>query len=211
MPIPWYYTWSDRFFHEVLQHSMKDSAFTLIPLERKGHVYSQIVELLECSQESYIVYSDSELIINSDIFKNINPHINSSQTMVFLEEEQQPSISFMLLKVCPEVINFFKTLNKATPIYLAIKDYKEKWTLFDNQLFTSSSLWNMKNNFSLMKPLTSNLGKEYDFAEKIFTMGQHINLDAFMHLVPEEIIQCIYKFQELLYRSHQESRTAVIL
>jgi hypothetical protein len=62
-----------------------------------------------------------------------------------------------------------------------------------------------------MKPLTSNLGKEYDFAEKIFTMGQHINLDAFMHFVPEEIIQYIYKFQELLYRSHQESRTAGIL
>ena len=67
MHIPWYYTWSDRFFHEVLQYSMKDSAFTLTPVERKGHVYSQIVELLEGSQESYIVYSDSELIINSDI------------------------------------------------------------------------------------------------------------------------------------------------
>lgn len=211
MPIPWYYTWSDRFFHEVLQHSMKDSAFTLIPVERHGNMYSQIVELLEGSQESYIVYSDSELIINSDIFKNIKPYMESSQTMVFLEEEQQPSISFMLLKVCPEVITFFKTLDETTPVYDTIKDYKGKWALFDNQLFTSSSLWNMKNDFSLMKPLTSNLGKEYNFAEIIFTMGQHINLDAFMHFVPEEIIQYIYKFQELLYRSHQESRTAGIL
>ena len=68
----------------------------------------------------------------------------------------------------------------------------------------------MKNDFVIMKPLTSNLGKEFDFAEKIFTMGQHLNLDPCMQFVSEEIIQYIYKFQEILYLSHQEVRTAGI-
>lgn len=211
MPIPWYYTWSNRFFHEVLQHSMKDSELTLVSIERNQNVYSQIVELLEGSHEPYVIYSDSELIVKSDLFKNIKLYIDSDETMVFLEEELQPSLSFMVLKVCPEVITFFKNLNDTISINDAIKEYKGKWTLFDNQLFTSSTLWNMKNNFSILKPVTSNLGKEFDFAEKIFTMGQHLNLDPYMQFVPEEIIPYIYKFQELLYLSHQESRTAGIL
>jgi hypothetical protein len=190
---------------------MKDSELTLVSIERNQNVYSQIVELLEGSHEPYVIYSDSELIVKSDLFKNIKLYIDSDETMVFLEEELQPSLSFMVLKVCPEVITFFKNLNDTISINDAIKEYKGKWTLFDNQLFTSSTLWNMKNNFSILKPVTSNLGKEFDFAEKIFTMGQHLNLDPYMQFVPEEIIPYIYKFQELLYLSHQESRTAGIL
>ena len=210
MPIPWYYTWSDRFFHEVLQDSMKDSAFTLVSIEQVVYTreYSELVTLLENSDQSYIVYSNSELIVKSDIFKNLKCHIDADDTMVFLNEEMRPSPSFMLLKVCPQVIDFFKKLNGTIELYDLIKEYTGKWALFDNQLFTSSTIWNMKNDFSIMKPLTSNLGKEFDFAEKIFTMGQHMNLDPYMQFVPEEIISYIYKFQELLYLSHQDSRTA---
>jgi hypothetical protein len=48
------------------------------------------------------------------------------------------------------------------------------------------------------------LGKEFDFAEKIFTMAQHIDLQEYMNLVPEEVTPFIYKIQELLFLSYQE-------
>lgn len=211
MPIPWYYTWSDRFFHEVLQHSMKDSAFTLVSIQNVGRLpYSKIANTLENSDKSHIVYSDSDIIIKSDVYTNLKPHIDSGTTMLFLEDDSKPSSSFMVLKVCPEVIDFFKKLDETTSIHDLIKEYKGTWALLDKQLFTSSTVWNMKNDFVIMKPLTSNLGKEFDFAEKIFTMGQHLNLDPCMQFVSEEIIQYIYKFQEILYLSHQEVRTAGI-
>jgi len=192
---------------------MKDSAFTLNSIEDTGNSldYTKIVSLLEHSNEPYLVYSHSEIIVKSEIFKHLNPYIEAGETMVFFDEDSGPSPSFMVLKVCPEVIDFFKKVNNSTALHEAIKEYKGKWSLLDNQLFTSSTVWNMKNEFLIMKPLTSNLGKEFDFAEKIFTMGQHLNLDQYMHYVPEEIIPYIYKFQEILYRSHQEARTAGIL
>jgi hypothetical protein len=212
MPIPWYYTWSNRFFHEVLQDSMKDSAFTLVSIEHVNCLpYSKIVEALENSDKPYIIYSYSDIIVKSDIFKNLKCHIDAGKTMVFLDDESKPSESFMLLKVCSEVIDFFKKLSETIHIDELIKEYKGNWGLFDNQNFTSSTVWNMKNEFSIMKIQTSNLGKEFDFAEKIFTIGQHLNLDPYMQYVPEEIIPFIYKFQEILYLSHQEARTAGIL
>ena len=217
MPIPWYYTWSNRFFHEVLQHSMKDSAFCLIPkkivgLEDSTDYYNEIVSFLENSDSPYIIFSDAEFIVKSDIFKNMQSHIENNEAMVFLKENSLISPTFMLLKVCPEVIDFFKKINNTTNINeLLKKEFKGKWTVFDDQLFTCSNLWNMDVQFSIMKPQTSNLGKEMDFAEKIFIMAQHLNLDQYMEYVPENIIPFIYKFQELVYLSHQESRTAGIL
>ena len=212
MPIPWYYTWTDRFFHEILQNSMKDSAFSLIPTNTE---FSQtlIVNALEKSDQeksdqSYIVYSDSDLIIRSDVLKNLQSYIDNGIMMVFLQEENELSTSFMLLKVCPEVINFFKNITDITNINNEIGEFKGPWKLLDNQKFTCSNTWNMSMEYSIMKPLTSNLGKEFDFAEKIFSMAQHLDVQPYMQYVPENIIPCIYKFQELLYLSHQEARTA---
>jgi hypothetical protein len=207
MPIPWYYTWTDRFFHEILQNSMKDSAFSLISTNA---VFSQnlIVDSLENSHESYIIWSDSDLIIKFDVLNNLQPYIDSNVMMAFLQEESEPCLSFMLLKVCPEVINFFKNITDIKNINNEIGEFKGTWKLLDNQTFTCSTTWNMSMDFSIMKPLTSNLGKEFDFAEKIFLIAQHLDVQPYMQYVPENIIPFIYKFQELLYLSHQEAKTA---
>jgi len=101
MPIPWYYTWSNRFFHEVLQDSMKDSAFTLSSIEDTENTldYTKIVSLLEHSDKPYIVYSHSEIIVKSEIFKHVNAYIQAGETMVFFDEDSGPSPCFMVLKV----------------------------------------------------------------------------------------------------------------
>lgn len=193
---------------------MKDSALCLIPLSDKSQsgYYNLIIESLEKTTEPYILFSDAEIIVKSDIFKNIQCHIENNEAMVFLKENSVISTSFMLLKVCAEVIEFFKKANdKGNINELVNNELKEKWTTFDDQLFTCSNLWNMDLQFSIMKPQISNLGKEMDFAEKIFIMAQHLNLDSYMEFVPAEIIPFIYKFQEILYLSHQETRTAGIL
>jgi hypothetical protein len=186
---------------------MKDSAFSLIP---NNTVLSQnlIVNFLENSDQPYIILSDSDLIIKSDVLKNLEPYIHNNIMMAFLQQDSEVSLSFMLLKVCPEVIYFFKNITDIKNINNEIGEFKGKWKLLDNQQFTCSTTWNMTMDFSIMKPLTSNLGNEFDFAEKIFCAAQHLDIQPYMQHVPEEIIPFIYKFQELLYLSHQEARTA---
>ena len=45
--------------------------------------------------------------------------------------------------------------------------------------------------------------EEFNMAEKIFSTAQHIDIQSYMQYVKEDIIPYIYKFQELLYKSHQ--------
>jgi hypothetical protein len=86
-----------------------------------------------------------------------------------------------------------------------ILTYGGKWTKFDSQIFTCSNIWNGSKEFSIMQPLSSCLGKEFDFAEKIFVTAQHIEIEEYMKYVPEDIIPFIYKFQEIIFKSYKES------
>jgi hypothetical protein len=62
-----------------------------------------------------------------------------------------------------------------------------------------------------MKPLSSSLGKEFDFAEKIFITAQHIDIEEYMKYVDPDIIPYIYKFQEILFKSHQLAKSNAVL
>ena len=239
MQIPWFYMWSEkyRFFHELFQNSMKETEFVVKPIHIDQSYFDKnlyqtegkhswngctlkidlLIEQLEKARESYILFTDIDIIPQSDIYNNLKKHIEDEETMVFLQEGGHLNIGFILLKICPEVIAFWK-LVKETMIELPghdqkyvnnlIADYKGKWTRFDNQKFTCSNTWDRTTPFSIMQPLSSCLGKEFDFAEKIFCTAQHLDVQPYMQYVPENIIPYIYKFQELLYLSHQESKTA---
>ena len=241
MPIPWYYMWSDkyRFFHELFINSMKEPEFLPQPIyieqsyfdrnlyqDEKKHSCNGcnlkvdlLIERLEKTDQQYILFTDIEIIIQKNIYTNLKHHIEQDQTMVFLKEGNNLNIGFILLKVCPEVIEFWKSI-KAKIIespghdqeYVndLITGYNGKWACFDEQLFTCSNIYNYSKPFSIMQPLSSSLGKEMDFAEKIFVSAQHLNIEPFMKFVPENIIPYIYKFQELLYLSHKELHSAAI-
>jgi len=231
--------WSEkyRFFHELFQNSMKESHFLVKPLhidqsyfdnnlyQNKGqHSWNGctlkidlLIEQLEKVDAPYILFTDIDIIAKSDIYTNLKKHIEDEETMVFLQEGKQLNIGFILLKVCPEVIAFWKLVKEKMLekpghdqkyVNDLIADYQGKWTRFDNQKFTCSNTWDMTTPFSIMQPLSSCLGKEFDFAEKIFSTAQHLDVQPYMQYVPENIIPYIYKFQELLYLSHQEARTA---
>jgi len=235
MPIPWFYMWSEKyqFFHELLQDHMKEHEFTLMPIHipqsyfdenlyktEKTHPWNGctlkidlLIERLETTDAPYILFTDIDIIAKSNIYNNMKRHIENNDTMVFLDEGTHLNIGFILLKVCPDVINFWKKVKLAmieTPghdqkyVNDLIKDYKGSWTKFDGQLFTCSNTWNQTAEFSVLQPLSSCLGKEFDFAEKIFTTAQHLDVQAYMKYVPEIMIPFIYKIQELIYLSHKE-------
>ena len=218
--------------------NMKESEFTLCPIEINQSVFDKelyreegkhswngclikidlLLECLRTSAESYILFTDVDLIVKSDVYKNLKSHMDADQTMVFLEEGEHLNIGFILLKVCPDVIGFWSDVREAmikNPghdqkyVNDMICNYKGLWTKFDNQIFTCSNIWNGTTEFSVLQPLSSCLGKEFDFAEKIFTAAQHIDVNDYMRYVPEGILPYIYQFQELLFRAHQESSPAV--
>lgn len=185
---------------------MKESEISII----EGESDSEFVyRTLQKSQYPYIIVSNGDFTVKPGIFKNLKLHIDASVTMGFLQEDGQLTSTFMLLKVCPEVIEFWGSL-KQININDAIKEYTGKWLLLDNQLFTTSDTWNMAKPYLVMKFKTSGLGTQMDFAEKIFNAAQNLDIEPVMKYVPDEIIPFIYKFQELLYLSHQEVKSAGI-
>ena len=236
MSIEWYYMWSDkyRFFHEILKDTVKEPEFIMKPIyisqgyfdknlyQMEGkHSWSGcslkidlLIESLKNSSTNYILFTDADLIPKENIYKNLIKYIEGNQTQVFLQEGQHLNIGFILLKVCPEVIEFWNSVKLKMSeepahdqqyVNELISTFKNKWTTFDSQIFTCSNIWNGATEFSIMQPLSSCLGKELDFAEKIFNTAQHIYVEPYMKHVPENIIPYIYKFQEILYQTHKES------
>jgi hypothetical protein len=229
--------WSEKyqFFHEALQASMKDSEFTLMPINIEQSYFDEnlykienahawagcslridlIIERLENADTSYILFSDVDIVAKSKIYENMKGHIEKKESMVFLQNNKEINIGFVLLKVCPEVIEFWKGIRLAIMekpghdqkyVNDLIKGYTGSWTKFDSQLFTRSNIWNHMSDYSIFQPHSSSLGRDFDFAEKIFTMAQHLDVQEFMKYVPENMIPFIYKIQELLYLSHKEMK-----
>jgi hypothetical protein len=170
-----------------------------------------LIERLETSSHPYILFTDIDIIAKNNIYKNLKPHIDSDEDMVFLQEGGHLNIGFILLKVSKEVIDFWKLVKSKmveTPAHDQqyvndlIKIYRGKWGKFDQQIFTSSNLWDCTTEFSIMQLVSSDLGKEFDLAEKIFCTAQQIEVQDYMQYVPQDIIPFIYKFQELLYQSY---------
>jgi hypothetical protein len=174
-----------------------------------------LIERLETTDAPYILFTDIDLVSKPNIYKNLKSHIDRGDTMVFLDEAPlnteinvwKLNIGFVLLKVCPEVIDFWKKVKSCmietpghdqTYVNMLIKDYKGSYAKFDGQLFTCSNTWNRQTPFSILQPLSSGLGKEFDFAEKIYSTAHHLDVQPYMKYVPEYIIPFIHKFQEFM-------------
>jgi hypothetical protein len=168
----------------------------------------------------YILFTDVDLIVKPGIYDKLTPYLNGEidSTMVFLNEGGGLNIGFILLKVCDEVIAFWEIVREMMIekpghdqgyVNTLIKEYTGTWSVFDTKVFVCNNEWDGKTPFLLLQPLTSGLGKEYDFAEKIFYSAQHMSIDPYMQYVPQDIIPFIYKFQEILIRSHQQAKKEV--
>ena len=200
MSIPWYYFWSEPFFNATMTHAikgydMKPILFYFNRLEQKS---GSIVSALKTSTSPFIIVSDSDLIVKPSIENVVS---TMTYDMIFMNgPDNKPQSGFMQLRVCSDVIEFWEsvvTLEESLP------DFKGTWSTFSNTIITSD-IWDKTSDFSILQIIPSDLGKEFDFAEKIFTMAQHIDLQEYMKLVPEEVIPFIYKIQELLFLSYQE-------
>jgi hypothetical protein len=168
----------------------------------------------------YILFTDVDLIVKPGIYDKLTQYLNGENdaTMVFLKEGDHLNIGFVLLKVCDEVIAFWEIIREKMTekpdhdqkyVNELIKEYTGTWSIFDSKAFLCSNGWDCNTPFVVIQPLSSCLGKEYDFAEKIFYSAQHINIDPYMKYVHQDIIPFIYKFQEILIRSHQQAKKEV--
>jgi hypothetical protein len=204
MPIPWFYTWSEPVFHNILQDTLKE--FDLTPIQSDATTISDraklIVNALEGTTAPYIVFSISDIIVKPEFIKELS---DITDDMVFLDDPKgtfQPSILY--LKNTSEVQDFWSSV---TTIEESILTFKGKWSKFSKKC-VSTDTWDKSSEFSILYLISSGFGKEFDFAEKIFTMAQHIELQPYMQHVPEDVIPFIYKIQELLFLTHKEMKKA---
>jgi hypothetical protein len=171
----------------------------------------RLKEAIEQS-EPYILFTDVDLVVKPGVYQGLKTYIDDGYEMVFLKEGEQLNIGFILLRTSQHVIDFWKGIRKMMEekeghdqayVNQAIHAFTGKYTTFDDQIFTCSNTWNCTTEFAIMQVLCSCLGKEFNMAEKIFSTAQHIDIQSYMQYVKEDIIPYIYKFQELLYKSHQ--------
>jgi hypothetical protein len=228
--------WSQKyaFFHHMLQDDMKDSELKLEPIfieqslfdaklhQKEGdHAWSGcsmkidlLIDKLKAAKEPYILFTDVDVVVKPGIYTKLKDHIDKGDTMVFLKEGEHLNIGFVLLKVCSEVLDFWE-LVKATiddkgghdqaHVNDLIKGYPGTWSTFNQKDFTCSNTWD-GGPFLVIQPLCSNLGKEFNFAEKVFYAAQYTKIERYMKYVPEDIVPFIYRFQEILIRSHQQAK-----
>ena len=177
--------------------------------------------LLEAKNNSneYILFTDIDIIVKPGVYTLLEKYIEDKYDIVFLKEKSILNIGFMLLRVNDSVVTFWqsireKMLNKGgldqEYVNELIHTFTGKYTGFDEGLVTCNNIWDGSSNFLVMQLLCSCLGKEFNMAEKIFNAAQYTNIESYMKFVPKDIIPFIYKFQELLYRSHKEAKTAGI-
>jgi hypothetical protein len=204
MPIPWFYTWSDPVFHHVLQDTLKE--FDLKPIQSETTTIRDraelIVKALKDTTAPYIIFSVSDIIVKPGF---INELSELTDDMIFLDGPKgtfEPAILY--LKNTSDVREFWSSV---TTIEESILDFKGKWSKFSKKS-VSTDTWDKASEFSILYLISSGFGKEFDFAEKIFTMAQYIELQPYMQYVPEDIVPFIYKIQELLFLTHKEMKKA---
>jgi hypothetical protein len=165
--------------------------------------------------ETYILFTDVDLVIKPGVYQGLKTYMDDGYDMVFLKEGDQLNIGFLLLKTNKTVIDFWKSVRKMMvekeghdQVYTneAITRFTGSYTTFDDQVFTCSNTWNQTTEFAIMQVLCSCLGREFNMAEKIFSTAQFIDVQPYMKYVKEDIIPYIYRFQEILARSHQEMK-----
>jgi hypothetical protein len=171
------------------------------------------------NSDTYILFTDIDIVVKNPIYSILKKYIDENYDMVFFKEDPQLNTGFMLLRVSDEVLTFWLMVREKMngggidQVYVneLIQHFPGRYSTFNEHLFTCNTTWNYSTNFLIMQLSCSSLGKEFNMAEKIFNAAQYTNVENYMQYVPEEIIPYIYKFQELLYLSHQEAKTAGIL
>ena len=202
MPIPWFYTWSEPVFHNVLQDTLKE--YDLTPIQSDATSLTAraelIVNALKHTTAPYIIFSISDIIVKPGFIKELS---EVRDDMVFLDGPKgtfEPAILY--LKNTSDVRGFWSSV---TTIEESILDFKGKCSKFSKNC-VSTDTWDKVSEFSILYLISSGFGKEFDFAEKLFTMAQHIELQPYMQYVSEDIVPFIYKIQELLFLTHKEMK-----
>ena len=204
MSIPWFYTWSEPVFDKIMQGTVK--GFDLKPIQSEASTLKEkselIVSSLKSTSEPYIIFSVSDVIVSPGFLSEIS---TIDADMVFMEGPNDTlQTGILYLKNTSDVLDFWTS---CTSLEESIKGFKGKWSKFSDKCKTSET-WNKHSTFHLLQLISSGYGKEFDFAEKIFIMAQHIELQPYMEYVSEDIIPFIYKIQELLFLTHKEMKNS---
>jgi hypothetical protein len=207
MPIPWFYTWSEPVFDKIMQSSLK--GFDINPIKSDISTLKQkatlIVNTLNKSSEPAIIFSVSDIIVKSEFLSEVS---GIQGEMVFIDGPNgELQTELLYLKNNTDVLEFWNTVANSdnTTISEAIKGFKGKWSKFSKKCQTTNT-WNNISEINILVLISSGFGKEFDFAEKIFTMAQHIELQQYMQYVPEDVVPFIYKIQELMFLTHKEMK-----
>jgi hypothetical protein len=228
MPIPWYYIWSEnyRMFHEIMQDSIKYPEFELSPIEipqerfdselykNEGQHfwYKSLIKvdtILDCLKKGheqskpYILFTDIDIIVRDNIYKDVKGFMDKSVDMVFMKEGSIMNIGFMLLRVSDEVYSFWQLIRSKMmekdgldQMYVneCLLSYPRMYTHFDEKSYTPSNLWNGSLSCKVIQVLCDGLIKEYNIIEKIVCISQLINIKPYMKYVDAKSMQKIEKF-----------------
>jgi hypothetical protein len=202
MSLPWLYFYSEELYNKVMQDTVKGFNLKGVQSDTFADKASKIVEMLRESVGPYIVVSDSDIIVKPGFESELS---DLTSDMVFLAGPKDTyNTGIMRLKVSSDVIQFWETI---TTLEESLQNFKGSVSTFSEKV-VSSDTWDKQSDFYLFKVIPTDLGKEYNFAETVFTMAQYIDFQKYMEYVPEDVVPLIYKIQELLFLTHKEMKRA---
>ena len=225
--LSWHYIWNEdnAFFHHLLEDSMKDSGIRLnATFDKDPNMMDYFIYILKSAmkrvnEESYVFFTDVDVAVKPGVYEALKPHMDRGETMVFLKEghgQKSANTGAILFKVCPEVVEFWELVRaralseKGDQDYVndLLREYPGTWALFDESKFCRSNDWTGNTDYVLLQIRSSNIGKEFHVAEKIFGIAQlGVDMEKYMKHVPEHIIQKIYEFQEILAANYRERQS----
>jgi hypothetical protein len=210
------YILQEKFDAEL--YKVEDKHFWDGSLLKVDAILNSLLEAKHNSNE-YILFTDIDIIVKPGLYSVLEKYIDDKYDIVFFKEERDLNIGFMLLHVADSVITFWQTIREKmlkqggldqAHVNELIHTFPGKYTAFNQDLIACNNTWDGSSDFIVMQLLCSCLGKEFNMAEKIFNAAQYKNIEPYMKFVPDNIIPFIYKFQEILYHSYKEAKTAGI-
>lgn len=177
-----------------------------------------VIDCLEKATSEYIIFSDIDIVVKSGVYSVCKKYMDEGYDMVYLKEDRFCNIGFMLLRTNGKALAFWKSVKSSMEAEMdldqkyvnkLIETFDGKWGQFEWPDMVCTNGWDGESPYKVLQLLCSNLGKEFNMAEKIFYLAQQMELNNYMQYLDMNIVPYIYAFQDLLVRQMEREKEAL--
>lgn len=215
----WLYVWSPRyrFFHELMQSSLKDlSGFHIQPVFAEQHLFTRaqgdghfltgipikiyvIVNYIQRNLGKTFFFTDVDLIVLPEFSRrDLDPYLNKDITCMNEIHAKQPyNIGCLLIRCTPETLAFFqRVLQRIREEKLLDQDafaqelpsFSGSVAFFDPHAFLQSNMLTEDGStYKIIQCLCSEQDSTRLLVEKVLTIASAFDIHLLLQYLPQEV------------------------